>query len=82
MATADECANDSGQVPYPRSRMGDEVRLSAAELLVNVDPRAAAPDCLAIARYGAVGDEVRRSATEQLAALDPALEPEDHEAAL
>ena len=34
-----------------------------------VDPRSAAPACLAIARDDAVGDEVRRSAAEQLAAL-------------
>jgi hypothetical protein len=49
---------------------GDEVRLSAAEQLAAVDPRAAAPACLAIACDGEVGDEVRLSAA-QLAALDP-----------
>jgi hypothetical protein len=46
------------------------VRLSAAELLADVDPRAAAPACLAVASDQAVGDEVRLSAAEQLAALD------------
>jgi hypothetical protein len=51
--------------------VGDEVRLSAAELLADVDPSAAGPACLAIASDGAVGDEVRRSAAEQLAVLDP-----------
>jgi hypothetical protein len=51
--------------------VGDEVRLSAAELLAEVDPRAAAPACLAIAGDEAVGDEVRLSAAEQLAALEP-----------
>ena len=50
--------------------VGDEVRLSAAELLAEVDPRAAAPAWLAIARDGAVGDEVRRSAAEHLVAPD------------
>ncbi len=45
------------------------MRLSAAELIAAVDPRSAAPACLAIARDDAVGDEVRRSAAEQLAAL-------------
>ena len=45
------------------------MRLSAAELLAEVDPRAAGPACLAIARDRTVGDEVRRSAAEQLAAL-------------
>ena len=49
---------------------GDEVRLSAAEQLAAIDPRAAAPACLVIACDGTVGDEVRLSATEQLAALD------------
>ena len=33
--------------------VGDEVRLSAAELLAGVDPSAAAPACLAIAGDGA-----------------------------
>jgi hypothetical protein len=50
--------------------VGDEVRLSAAELLADVDPSAAAPACLSIASDRTVGDEVRRSAAEQLAALD------------
>ena len=43
----------------------------AAEQLTAVDPRAAAPACLAIACDGEVGDEVRLSAAEQLAAVDP-----------
>ena len=47
------------------------MRLSAAEQLAAVDPAAAAPACLAIARDETVGDEVRRSAAEQLAALVP-----------
>ena len=51
--------------------VGDEVRLSAAELLADVDPRAAAPACLAIARDRTVGDEVRLSAAERLADVDP-----------
>ena len=46
------------------------MRLSAAEQLAAIDPRVAAPACLAIARDGTVGDEVRLSATEQLAAID------------
>jgi len=44
--------------------------LSAAEQLAAVDPRAAAPACLAIACDREVGDEVPLSAA-QLAALDP-----------
>jgi hypothetical protein len=48
----------------------NEGHLDAAEQLVAVDPRAAAPACLAIARDEEVGDEVRLSAA-QLAALDP-----------
>jgi hypothetical protein len=50
--------------------VGDGVRLSAAEQLAAIDPRAAGPACLAIAHDGTVGDEVRLSAAEQLAALD------------
>ena len=45
--------------------------LAAMALLADVDPRAAGPACVAIARDGTVGDEVRRSAAEQLAAVDP-----------
>ena len=50
-----------------------EVLLSAAQLLADVDPGAAGPACLAIAREGAVGDEVRRSVAEQLAAIHPSV---------
>ena len=50
---------------------GDEVRLSAAELLANAVPAAAGPARQAIASDPEVGDEVRLSAAEQLAALRP-----------
>jgi hypothetical protein len=49
--------------------VGDEVRLSAAEQLAEVDPASAAPACLAITRDWAVGDEVRSAAAQQLAVL-------------
>jgi hypothetical protein len=54
------------------TEVGDEVRLSAAELIAaaGVDPRAASEACLSIARDPEVGDEVRLSAAEQLAAID------------
>jgi len=41
------------------------------EVLAGIDPRAAAPACVAIARDGTVGDEVRLSAAELLAGVDP-----------
>jgi hypothetical protein len=47
------------------------VRLSAAELLPAVAPRAAAGAFHAIACDDGVGDEVRLSAAGQLAALGP-----------
>jgi hypothetical protein len=48
--------------------VGDEVRLSAAELLPALDPRAAAQAALAITSDSGVGDEVRLSAAELLSA--------------
>ncbi len=54
------------------------MRLSAAELLADVDPGAAAPACLAIARDQTVGDEVRRSAAERLAGLATLLGRKQH----
>ncbi len=51
--------------------VADEVRLSAAEQLPAVAPRAAADAFRAIACDDGVGDEVRLSAAEQLAALGP-----------
>ena len=45
------------------------MRLSAAELLAEHNPRAAAPAFQAIASDETVGDELRISAAEQLAAL-------------
>ncbi len=51
--------------------MGDEVRLSAAELIADGDAQSATQACLAIARDTAVGDEVRLSAAELLAEVDP-----------
>jgi hypothetical protein len=49
--------------------VGDEVRLSAAELLAEADPGAAGRACMAIARDQTVGDGVRQSAAEHLASL-------------
>jgi len=61
--TAPVAVNSAQTVPYIH------VGRSAAELLADVDPQAAAPACLAIACDRTVGDEVRRSAAERLAAL-------------
>jgi hypothetical protein len=51
--------------------VGDEVRLSAAELLAAADPGAAALACQAIARDETVRDQVRLSAAELLPAHTP-----------
>ena len=49
----------------------DDDRMTTAEQLAGLDPRAAAQACLAIARDDNVGDEVRLSAAELLPAHTP-----------